>query len=287
MVYVLRSDSTVVSINSKGAEISSIEFNSLEYIWQAKADVWPRHAPVLFPIVGRLKNNSFTYNEKNYALSQHGFARDKEFNCISQSDNEICFELLSDTETKKIFPFDFSLIIKYTLIDDTVICSYIVTNPSSEDLFFSIGAHPGFKVPFEENERFEGYQLKFDPTREYQRTVLIDGLLSETKENLNLTNGYLSLSTSLFDKDALVFENSQIDSLSLISPTGKGVELRCKDWPYFGIWSKKECEEFVCLEPWHGITDSVTASGDLKNKQGLIKLKANGKFECKYSIRVF
>ncbi len=287
MVYNLRSNSVIVSINSKGAEITSVKRKELEYIWQAKADVWPRHAPVLFPIVGRLKNNSFKHKEQNYSLSQHGFARDKEFKCISQSEKEIFFELVSDAETKKAFPFDHRLIIKYTLENDMVICTYEVKNHSDQNLFFSIGAHPGFKIPIEENEKFEDYKLKFDPVKEYHTSVLSDGLLSETKEKLHLTNGQLNLSTSLFAKDALVFENSQIDSISLISPSGKGVELNCKQWPYFGIWSKKGCDEFVCLEPWYGITDSVNASGDLNTKKGMIELQPEKKFECSFSMRFF
>jgi galactose mutarotase-like enzyme len=287
MVYYLRSNNLIVSINSKGAEIASVKCNELEYIWQAKADVWPRHAPVLFPIVGRLKNNSFKHKAQNYSLPQHGFVRDKEFKCISQSEKEIRFELVSDAETKKIIPFDFNLVITYTLVDDMVICTYEVKNPSDQNLLFSIGAHPGFKVPIEDHEKFEDYTLKFDPAREYQTTVLSDGLLSETKEKLHLTNGELKLSTSIFDKDALIFENSQIDSISLISPSGKGVELNCKQWPYFGIWSKKGCNEFVCLEPWYGITDSVNASGDLNTKKGIIELQSGKKFECNFSIRFF
>lgn len=287
MVYGLRSNNLEVSINSKGAEISSVKYNEREYIWQAKADVWPRHTPVLFPIVGRLKSNSFNYSGQNYSLSQHGFARDREFKCISQSEKEIVFELVSDEETKKIFPFEFRLIITYTLKDDMVICTYKVTNPSAQNLFFSIGAHPGFKVPIEENEKFEDYKLKFEPTKDYQTTVLQDGLLTKTKDKVRLTNGELSLTTSLFDKDALVFENSQINAIRLISPSGKGVELKCKDWPYFGIWSKKGCSEFVCLEPWYGITDNEHASGDLKDKKGIIELACGKKFECSFGMRFF
>lgn len=287
MVYDLVSNNLEVSINSKGAEISSVKYNALEYIWQAKVEVWPRHTPVLFPIVGRLKSNSFNYNGQNYSLSQHGFARDKEFKCISQNDKEISLELLSDEETKKIFPFDFSLTITYTIKDDMVSCTYKVANPSEQSLFFSIGAHPGFRIPIEKSERFEDYKLTFDPIKQYQTTVLQEGLLSETKEKLVLTNGELNLNLSLFDKDALVFENSQIEAISLSSPSGKGVELKCKDWPYLGIWSKKGCSEFVCLEPWYGITDSEHATGDLKSKKGIIELAGGKSFECNFSMRFF
>ncbi len=274
MVYNLNSDKLTVSINSKGAEIASVKRECMEYIWQAKADVWPRHAPVLFPIVGKLKNGS---------LSQHGFARDKEFVCLSQSKTDISFSLKSDQETKKLFPFDFELIIKYTLSSDTITCSYEVNNPSSQNLLFSIGAHPGFATP----DQLSNYILKFKADKEYNITLLADGLLTETKTKLPLQNGELNLNTSLFDKDALVFENSQIDSISLISRSGNGVELNCVGWPYFGIWSKKGSDEFVCLEPWHGITDSINSTGDLSQKKGIIKLEGVGKFECAFNMRFF
>lgn len=288
MIYKLNSGTLSVSINSNGAEISSMVFNSLEYIWQAKADVWARHAPVLFPIVGRLTANEYRFNQRKYTLPQHGFARDNDFKCILQNDTELWFELKSSEETKRVFPFEFQLIIKYTLRKEAVTCEYEVANPSEQNIYFSIGAHPGFKVPIEKHERFEDYKLKLGINSELETTVLEDGLLSEKKEKLPLQHGELELNSKLFDKDALVFEYSQIDHVKLISSkSGRGVELECKGWPYFGIWSKKGCEEFVCLEPWHGITDTSNSSGELKTKKGIIELNPGMKFNSQFSIRVF
>jgi len=278
MEYQIKSHNLVVKINSKGAELSSVKLEDLEYLWQAKADVWPRHAPVLFPIVGRLKDNS---------ISQHGFARDKELKLAFKDENEISFELINDEETNELFPFDFKLIIWYSITDNRVVCGYEVVNTASQkNLFFSIGAHPGFKVPLSNTEKFEDYKLVFS-NKEYYTTVLADGLLSDTKKELVLHHGELNLSTALFENDALVFEDSQIDQIRLISKSGKGLELNCKDWPYFGIWSKKGCSEFVCLEPWYGIADSINSTGNLQTKKGIIELKVGEKFDCSFSIRVF
>lgn len=289
MEYKLRSNDLSVTILSKGAEISSLVFNEIEYIWQADAAVWPRHTPVLFPIVGRLKNNTYNYQNKNYSLSQHGFARDKEFKVIQQSDSVIEFELLNDDETKEFFPFEFRLQIKYQIVNDVLNCSYKVINPSDlSELLFGIGAHPGFKVPLLESEKFTDYSLFFDPTRTFQTSDLKDGLLSGTKKELKLTSGELKITENLFDNDALVFEDRQINSICLKSNlSGKGVELKCEDWPYFGIWSKKGCHEFICLEPWHGITDSAMPYGEFKNKKGIIHLNPKEEFNCIYSIRIF
>lgn len=288
MEYQILSDNLIVKINSKGAELCSVILNGAEYLWQAAPDVWTRHAPVLFPIVGKLKNSTYKHKGKEYNLPQHGFARDKEFKCILKSEKEIVFELESDDDTKKIFPFDFKLLIKYALENSSVNCSYEVSNPSQQNLLFSIGAHPGFNIPLEAHEKQEDYKLKFAPNKSYETTILADGLLSEDKAQLVLQNDELNLSTHLFEHDALVFENSQIELVQLVSTkSGRGVEVQCSNWPYFGIWSKKGCNEFVCLEPWYGITDSENSAGDLTTKKGMMELMPEQKFECFYKIRFF
>jgi galactose mutarotase-like enzyme len=281
MVYELRSNDLELKINSKGAEICSAIHKGVEYIWQAKPDVWPRHSPILFPIVGRLKDNRYTYQGKIYSLSQHGFARDKEFNCTSREKNTVVFELKQDDETKKNFPFDFVLRVTYEVNERVVKCTYEVSNPSSGELYFGIGAHPGFRT-----DELNDYTLRFQ-AKQFEITLLENGLLSEHKEKLHVHTGELPLDTTLFDKDALVFENKQVEVIELISKNGAGVELSCKGWPYFGIWSKKECHEFICLEPWHGITDSVNCTGDIAQKKGIISLEGGKKFECSFSIRFF
>jgi len=275
MNYKLNSNKLFVLVSSKGAEITSVIFNEQEYMWQAKPEVWPRHAPVLFPIVGKLKSG---------ALSQHGFARDMEFVCIENSETRIKFELRDNEQTNTIFPYEFVLHISYELEHDAVICTYEVKNPSAHDLFFSIGAHPGFCTP----EGLENYKLRFETKENLVRTKLQEGFLSSDKEKFELENGELKLSTALFDTDALVFEDSQINSLQLVSTKSvRGVELNCAGWPYFGIWSKKYSNEFVCLEPWYGITDSVNATDDLSNKKGIIKLEPERNFKCSFRMRFF
>lgn len=281
MVYELRSNSISIKVNSKGAEIISVVKDDLEYIWQAKPEVWARHAPVLFPIVGRLKDNTFTYKGNTYTLPQHGFARDMEFQCVHQTTSEVSFELKSDEHTKKNFPFDFKLVISYKVKDNTVICAYEVSNPSTEILYFSIGAHPGFKT-----DNLNDHTLRFED-KPCDITLLENGLLSEHKEKLHLHTGELPLETTLFERDALVFENKQVEVVELVSPNGRGVEIGCKDWPYFGVWSKKACNEFICLEPWHGITDTHESNGDITQKKGIIKLDGGKAFECDYSMRFF
>lgn len=288
-VYSIQNNDIEVKVNSFGAElISLLTTEGTELLWQAKKDVWPRFAPVLFPIVGRLKNNSFAYNDSSYVLSQHGFARDKEFVIVEQSYNCLKFELTADENSLKVFPFHFSLIISYTLTETMLDVSYQIFNPDNKGLLFSIGAHPGFSTRRFNDESLNDYYLEMEGLSHLTAERLQDGLLSGNTYKIELSNGILPLSVELFNNDALVFKNNQINSIKLRSKKSKNViELICKDWPYFGIWTKKGCDEFVCLEPWCGVTDSFNGSGNFIEKQGLISLKSQQSITKKFSIAIY
>lgn len=286
MQVQLQSNSLQISINTFGAELCSIKNNSgLEYLWQANKEIWPRHAPVLFPIVGKLKDNTYTYSNIPYSLSQHGFARDLEFELISETKSSCSFQLRADEESKKQFPFDFTFEIKYVLLEDTLITHYKVLNPSTQDLLFSVGAHPGFNCPIEKDETFEDYYLQFHSS-DYKLTQLSNGLRLSSSKKLHLPDSKLALNTALFEKDALVFENSQISSLELLSKkTERSVKMTCENWPYFGIWTKKDCRQFICLEPWFGIADLENTDKDFAQKEGIIRLAPKNEFNCSFSLQ--
>ncbi len=274
-----------VTINSFGAELCSVKNNNnLEFIWQANKAIWARHAPVLFPIVGKLKDNFFVYENIKHELSQHGFARDLDFKLIQDSSNSCTFELTSNPETLEKFPFEFVFQINYLLLENNLITSYKVINPSNKPLFFSVGAHPGFNCPLLPNESFTDYYLEFEKNT-YDLTELDNGLRTDVKKNLTLTDNKLVLNADVFNKDALVFENSQINKVSLCSSkSAHKVTLESTDWPFFGIWSKKGSEDFVCLEPWYGIADATTTNNELVKKDGIIELAPNTEFNCSFSI---
>jgi galactose mutarotase-like enzyme len=281
----IRSEALCVLINEAGAEVCSVTNNhGLEYLWQANPEVWPRHAPVLFPIVGRLKANTIRFNNTLYELGQHGFARDMAFVLLEKQANSCSFELHSTDKSKRNYPFDFKFQISYTLQGSTLSCQYTVINPGQEPLFFSVGAHPGFRCPLLPQESFEDYYLEFEQDRLYY-TELNDGLRTDIRQTLQLNNKRLFLSSALFDRDALVFENSQVNRMSLCSSkSAHKITLHCEDWPYFGVWAKKDCREFVCLEPWYGVADHVEHNGHLPHKQGIIQLDADREFNCGFTI---
>ena len=281
----LRSNQLHVSINSFGAELSSVKNNNgIEFIWQADKELWARHAPVLFPVVGKLKDSFFVYENIKHELSQHGFARDMDFKLIEALSDSCTHELTSSPETLEKFPFEFVFQINYLLHENKLITNYKVINPSSKALLFSVGAHPGFNCPLLPNESFNDYYLEFEKNS-YQLTGLDNGLRTDAKSNLVLSDNKLFLNTEVFSKDALVFENGQINKVSLCSTKSEHkITLESRSWPYFGIWSKKGCDNFVCLEPWYGIADAITTNNELVKKDGIIELPPNPEFNCSFSI---
>lgn len=291
MLFTLYSNELSVIINSRGAELSSIKSaDGDEYLWQADPNIWPRKAPILFPIVGKLKNNRFEFEQNNFDLPQHGFARDLEFQPLEQNSKQIGFELLSNEKTKNHYPFDFSLRVGYSLIRNALLCSFEVKNPGKIPLYFSLGAHPGFRTEYE-GEKGEFPSLQFENGKAWV-SRLSSGLLLEEKYRMVFPNNTLKLRPQLFNNDALVFEDEQIKKIRLnLNEKGKSVELLCPGWPYFGIWSKPSQEngmlKFVCLEPWHGVADLANHGGKIEQKRGIRFLEPGKSFETSYELRFY
>jgi galactose mutarotase-like enzyme len=282
----LASNDLTVNFKIKGAELCSVKNKQgIEFMWQANPLVWPRHAPILFPIVGKLLNNSYRTDDKVYELNQHGFARDLDFKIIEQTPTQVCFELNSDSYTNNTYPFEFNLKISYRLEGSLLTSTYAVYNPSKIKLPFSIGAHPGFKCPILPHEKFEDYYLEFEKN-EFELSELNNGLRTTRKNPLALNEKRLDINQHLFNNDALVFENQQINEISLCSKvSAHKITLKSHDWPYFGIWAKKNCAEFICLEPWYGIADTETTNQQLKSKEGIRWLEPKTEFSCFFTLQ--
>ncbi len=276
-----------VNILHKGAELCSVKNKSgIEFIWQADGKFWPRHAPILFPIVGKLKDFSYQHKRSKYTLPQHGFARDKNFFLKSVSDDFVVFYLNSDVETQISYPFEFELIVSYGLIKNKVIVEYKVSNYGSELMPFSIGAHPGFCCPIAPGEKFEDYKLQFEQVENLDAHLLEGGLFSgKTEKCLNNSNE-IRLNENTFSKDALVLEGAKSKYVTLQSTrSAHAVKVAIEGFPYLGLWSKPGAP-FVCIEPWFGLSDHVDANGVLQDKKGIILLEPKKEFSCSYSIEV-
>jgi galactose mutarotase-like enzyme len=289
-IFQLQNNLLSTKVNSFGAELCSVISNetNIEYIWQANETIWARHAPNLFPIVGKLKDGNYTFQSKSYQLPQHGFARDHEFICIEESNDFLLFEFTANESTLEKYPFHFSLQIGYKLNGNKLEVSYSVFNPDSKELYFSIGAHPAFNCPLQKNESFNDYELVFPSKKKLVVNLLNDGLISDQTKEVELIDSKLPISKELFNYDALVCMNTQIEEVSLVSKKTKhGVSLVSKEWPYYGIWTKKGTDQFICLEPWYGIADMEDVDDNFETKTGIIKIESEQYFKCFFDILFF
>lgn len=288
MNYEIKNKHIKVKVNSFGAQLNSLKKidDELEYIWQADSTYWNRSAPILFPIVGRLKDNEFLYKNKTYNMTQHGFARDYEFELVRKDDDFISFSLKNNIETFEKYPFSFELIISYELIYSKVVISYEVKNLSQENMLFSIGAHPAFNWPLG-NEKKNSYYFEFDNIGSTNRFYLDSDGLVNSNEKLIIEDNKINLNEELFKNDALIFNDLSIKQLILKNKENeKFIKMAFQGFPYLGLWSKPSGAPFVCIEPWYGIADSSLSNKIFEDKEGLISLKNNEIFSSFYSIEV-
>jgi galactose mutarotase-like enzyme len=284
----IENDFLRVAIKPFGAELCSIinKKNNLEYLWQAGKE-WAKHAPVLFPIVGQLKENKYFFSGKEYKMERHGFGRSSKFETGNLNDDSAEFILKSDNETLKVFPFPFQLKIIYTLSQNKLVVKYAMENIGDLEMYFSIGAHPAFKIPLAKKENYEDYFLEFNKVENLFRYKLKDGLISDETEMVLNSSNKLPLTKKLFYNDALVFKNLASNIISIKNnKSAHGLHFNFEGFPFFGIWAAKDAD-FICLEPWYGIADSVNHNQRLENKEGIIKLESGKTFRCHYSIELF
>ena len=290
MNYTIENESLKVEISTKGAELQSIvhKQNGIEYLWSGDAKYWGKKSPVLFPIVGGLKDNTYSYGDKTYHLNRHGFARDMEFVVEEQSADTVSFVRVSNEETWAHYPFNFNFIVRYSLKGNRLNVTYNVKNKSHGQMYFSVGGHPAFKVPLTNDTVFEDYYLKFSDVESAERWPLSkDGLIETYTTPVLKNTDRLALSKPLFYEDALVFKHLRSNSISILSDkTTHGLKVKFDGFPYMGIWNAKDAD-FVCIEPWCGIADSVQTTGKLQEKEGIQLLEENEIFERTWSVEVF
>lgn len=290
MTHTITNSDITVSIATKGAELQSIVNNNtgLEYMWNADPAFWAKKSPVLFPIVGGLKNNQYTFNGETYTLGRHGFAREMEFTVTAQKVDSITFTLTDSEETLKNYPFHFSFSLTYTLQQNTVQLTYTVKNTGEDTMWFSVGAHPAFRVPVVPGTSFDDYYLAFSHVENAGRYPLDAGGQVETYTTSLLENtANLPLNKQLFYQDALVFKHLQSTSIAIKSDaTHHGLTVNFDGFPFMGIWNFKDAD-FVCIEPWCGIADAVNTTGQLQDKEGINSLQAGETFERTWSVEVY
>ncbi|MBO5473116.1 MAG: aldose 1-epimerase family protein [Lachnospiraceae bacterium] len=288
-LFQIGNDKITIQADSLGAELKSLQDASTgrEYLWNADPHYWKRTSPVLFPLVGGLKDGTYRLDGREYAMGQHGFARDMEFQLKSQEASELWFTLQSGEETLEKYPYPFVLEIGYELTGRTVIVKWRVKNPAAGQMYFSIGGHPAFLCPINEGTKQSEYKLRFDAKDEVTVSCLEEGLLCEQKKRYPLREGILPVTEQLFDGDALVIENHQAHSVSLVKPDGTAYLTVDFDAPLFGIWSPPHKNApFICIEPWYGRCDRADFAGSWKEREWIQVLEGGETFRADYRITI-
>lgn len=286
----LENEFVKVGIKDLGAELSSFvnKENYTEHIWQADASIWGRHAPILFPFVGQVKEGKYLFEGKEYHISQHGFARDMQFEVASQTNNSISYRITHNNDTLSKFPFMFQLDVTYTLVGKSLDIQYNVTNSDTKTIWFSIGAHPGFNCPFSPKESFNDYYLELNSEETSARLEIENGLLSGKQSTFFNKESKIALEYNLFEQDAIIFEELNSSEICIkSSKNDQFVKMNFNNWPYLGIWTKPNANApYVCLEPWHGITAESDKETILQDKKGIRSLAIGESFACNYSIEI-
>ncbi len=284
----LRNEQISIIVSEKGAELQSIkDAKGKEYLWQADPKYWNRHSPILFPIVCSVNNETYRVDGKEYHLPRHGFARDMEFKLIGKSERKVTFALESNEDTKKVYPYDFTLSVSYTLEESDVYKRQHVLNTDKQEIHFQIGGHPAFNIPgvkagdnqsgcirLDNKEPMDALHSYGDGSHEMDEIPFIEA-----------ENGIMEFSNNTWRNDSIKIHKSQLHRAELLNKAGEAevtVEFRT---PVIAFWSPYGKEApFVCIEPWYGIGDPRGFKGEFKDKPLMNHLLPGASFMSKYDI---
>lgn len=287
--FTIKNEYLTIVVQRTGAEISSIRDSaSKEYIWQAEPEIWGSSAPVLFPIIGALNGGKYSYNGKEYSVPKHGMIRNNQnLQLLEHSQNLLRLHYKYNPETLTDYPFKFEFVISFSIKDKTITIEHQVINHQEEELLFSLGGHPAFKCPLSPQEKYVDYHLQFEHNETSSRHLIDENGLQNGKSVPFLKNtDTIALAHSLFENDALIFKDLKSRKVSIVHKTnGKVLSVQFNDFNYLGIWAKTD-GDFVCIEPWLGITDHANFHGDLREKEGIIPLAAGERFHATYTIEI-
>ncbi len=284
---IIENDLFKVAIRAQGGELTSFynKTTKTEHLWQADAAIWPWHAPNLFPVVGGLINNELLIDDKTYGMPRHGFNRTSELLLLSSSEQSAWFSLPYSEKTLAKYPYKFDFQIHYDLIDDALRITYKVINLDKKTIYFSVGGHPAFNVPFNKGEKYEDYYLEFELAEKLETHLLsADGLFTGETQRVPMNGNKLLLTHDLFNNDALVLKNLRSRMVTIKSTQHD--QTLTVDFPHFnylGIWAKPGAD-FVCIEPWLGCTDTEGKHVDISQKEAIQKLFIGHVFEAAFFL---
>lgn len=286
---ILENNLLKVQINFKGAELGSIlnKVNGIEHLWQGDPSVWSFQSPNLFPIVGSCIDNELLIDGIKYPTKRHGFARHSLFELVHQNPTEAKFRLSYNESTLEVFPYKFAFDVIYKLEDSKVKICYEVQNLDNQIIYFSLGAHPAFNIPFQQSEQISDYYIQFDNDDILDKHLLSgDGFFTGETESVSLISKKLFLSPDLFSRDALVFKELKSREVKLKSDkSNASISVSFPDFSSLGIWAPMGAP-FVCIEPWLGYADSLGKQKEFSAKEGVISLEESCKFRAEFTIEI-
>lgn len=290
MLYTLKNDYLTVKIHDKGATLWSIkDCDDNEYLWQGDPNYWKDRAPNLFPYIARMTKGRYTLKGKTYKMDIHGFAKDMIFKAKQISDTYVIFTVGNTEETYKHYPYKFYFSVIYKLENTKLTINYCVNNNGEKTMYFGVGGHPGFNVPFEDNAVFEDYYLQFDSDSDVKRVGFsADCFVTGELSTFPLEDGNrLWLHHSLFDDDAIVLKD-MAQSVTLSSKKGnKGIRVTYPDMSYLGIWHMPKTDApYICIEPWSSLPSRKGVIEDLEKQPGLVALESGCEYENHWSIEI-
>ncbi len=273
------------SVRSHGAELIALRNGSEDLLWNGGAP-WPKHSPILFPIVGKLPEHGITLNGQPVHLGQHGLARDRVFRWIARTTDGCTLELVDDAESRTLFPAAFRLRVVYLIENNTLRVSYHLHNPdSTETLHASLGAHPAFRWPLKDGVAKDSYRLVFEYDEPLPvRRIGADGMMLPEKFHTPIRDNILPLTDALFAKDALILEKPESRSVDMVDPDGHGLRFVWGGFRELGLWTKPGAD-FLCIEPWQGYATPAGFTGDFSQKPGLLHLNPGENWTAFWSVR--
>ena len=289
MLLTIENEHLCLTVDTLGAQMMSLRQGDIEYLWQGDPQYWSDRAPMLFPFIGRLTDNSYRFRGKTYRMGIHGFAAASEFSPLEQSREHLVLSLRSSAATLEQYPFDFSLEISYALKGHTLEITYRVRNPGSETMPFGIGGHPGFRVPLEAGARFEDYLLEFSQSCQPDRVGFTPAVfLSGRDEAYPLEDGKrLHLRHGLFDQDAVILKNMSREVTLRCPASSHAVTVSYPQMPYLGIWHwPKTDASYVCIEPWSSLPARQDVVEEFSCKSDLVQLEPGKTYENRWFITI-
>lgn len=291
MLHTIKNDCLTVTVDDQGAQLQSITAaDGTEYLWNGDPAYWTGRAPILFPYVGRLTNDTYTYNGNSYHMTRHGFAKLTAFSVLDEGAEKLTLRISDTEETRKMYPFSFHFDVSYALEGSTLVIVYSVENRGGDVMYFGIGGHPGFRVPLEAGKEFTDYRLTFaHPSQPWQVLMSDACMISGHEAPYPLENGVdLPLRHDLFDRDAVILKNFD-RTVTLSAGEGtRGLTLSCPKMRYLGVWHMPKTDApYVCLEPWVSLPSRQDVVEDLSQQNDLVSLDAGECYENRWSITLF